>query len=182
MARGTGVLNEYVVGALAPETSPNKNVVENKGGDVIAMAFTFETEAADDAGSKYRLCRLNANLVPIWGAIYNDSIADATEIDLGIYDTLENGGAVKDIDAFMDGVDINAGNTIASPEDAFQAVAIADVGKDIFTLAGDSNPTPDGEYDLVLTMVSEVSAAGTISGRLLFAKNAQNILLWETCW
>lgn len=172
MARGTGVINEYMVGANEPVSTPNLNVVENKGGDVRAMVFTFETEAADDAGSKYRLCRLNANMVPIRIELTNDAIANATEIDLGIYDTLENGGAVKNIDAFIDGLDINGGNAISSPVDGLKDLAIADIGKDIFTLAGDSNPTPDGEYDLVLTMVSNVSAAGTISLRCTFAKNA----------
>jgi len=172
MARGTGVLNEYVVGVNQPVTSPDKNVVSNKGGAVIGVAFSFETEAADGAGSKYRLIRMGANWVPLFLELNCDALTGATEVDLGIYDTLEHGGAVKDIDAFMDGVNISAGYAIDSEINALSALALANIGKDIFTLAGDSHPTPDGEYDLVLTMVSEIAAAGTISFRGEFAKNA----------
>lgn len=172
MARGTGVINEYMVGANEPVDSPSKNVNEGNGADVIAFAATFETEAADDAGSKYRLFRLNANLVPIWMKLNCDALTGATEADLGIYDTLENGGAVKDIDAFIDGANISGGKAMGSEQDGLAALAIADIGKAIYELAGDDNPTPEGEYDLVLTLVSEIAAAGTVSLRGLFAKQA----------
>ena len=170
MARGTGVLNEYVLGVK--KATPDADKTENGGGQVIAIAGNFETEAADDAGSKYRLCNLNANLVPIQIELNCDSIADATDVDLGLYESLEHGGAVKDADILMDGTDINAGAALGSEVNCMTAVPIASIGKALFELAGDTVPTPDMTYDLVLTMNSNVSAAGTIAIRGLFAKQA----------
>ena len=155
------VRNAYVLDTEIP--------TQVKGGKVIAIVGAFETLAADDAGSKYRICRLPANAVPIQIEINSDSIAGFTEVDLGIYDTLEQGGAVKDIDAFQDGVDMNGGYAIGSELNGLSAIAIANLGKQIYELAGDSAPTPNGEYDLVLTCVSEVSAAGTVAFRILLA-------------
>lgn len=140
------------------------------GGEVIAIAGNFETAAGDDAGSKYRLAKVGANWVPLQIQINCDSIADATDVDLGLYDTLENGGAAKDADCFMNGDDINAGAAIGSEIDGLQSISIDDIGNQCYEFAGDSAPTPDGMYDLVLTMNSDVSAAGTIAIRALFAK------------
>ena len=155
------VRNAYVLSTVIP--------TQVKGGRVIAISGNFETLAADDAGSKYRLCRLPANAVPLQLEINQDGIAGFTEIDIGLYDTLEQGGAVKDIDCFSDGVDQSAGYALGSELNGLSAVAIASLGQQVYQFAGDSAPTPNGEYDLVMTCVSEVSAAGTVAFRGLFA-------------
>ena len=155
------VVNEYVLSTTIP--------TQVKGGKVVAIAGNFETAAADDAGSIYRICRVGANWVPLSIDINCDAIADATDVDLGLYDTLEQGGAVKDADCFTDGDDINAGAALGSEISGLQTLAIDEIGDQMYEHAGDDAPTPNGEYDLVLTMNSEVSAAGTIAIRALFA-------------
>ena len=155
------VRNAYVLDTEIPS--------QVKGGRVIAISGNFETLSADDAGSKYRLCRLPANAVPLQLEINQDSIAGFTEIDIGLYDTLEQGGAVKDIDCFSDGVDQNGGYAVGSELNGLSAVPIASLGDQIYEFAGDDAPTPNGEYDLVMTCVSEVTAAGTVAFRGLFA-------------
>ena len=155
------VRNAYVLSTEIPS--------QVKGGKVIAISGNFETLAADDAGSKYRICRVPANAVPIQIEINCDSIAGFTEADLGLYDTLEQGGAVKDIDCFMDGVDLSGGKAIGSEQNGLAALPIDELGDQMYEQAGDDAPTPNGEYDLVLTAVSDISAAATVGFRILLA-------------
>ena len=142
------------------------------GGQVIAIAGTFETEATDDAGSIYRLAKLGADWVPIQMEIASDNIAGATDIDVGLYETLEMGGAVKDADVFLNGEDINAGESMDAPQNALKSMAIANVGKQIYELAGDTTPEDQRVYDLAITTNAAITGAGTIAFRGLFAKTA----------
>jgi hypothetical protein len=142
------------------------------GGQVIAIAGNFETLAADDILSKYRICKVGADWTPLRIDINCDAIAGATDMNLGLYDTLENGGAVKDYDCFMDGADINAGKALGSEQNGLATLPVDEIGDQMYEQAGDSAPTPDGMYDLVLTADSEITAAGTIAFRMVFAKAA----------
>ena len=140
------------------------------GGGVIAIAGNFETLVADDAGSKYRLCKVGASWVPLKIEINNDSIAGATDMDLGLYETLENGGAVKDADVFMDGTDINAGSAIGSEVSGLSNIDIDSIGEQMYQYAGETTLEPARMYDLVLTANSDITGAGTIAFRMWFAK------------
>lgn len=140
------------------------------GGQVIAIAGNFETLVADDILSKYRLCKVGADWVPISIEINCDAISGATDMNLGLYDTLENGGAVKDYDCFMDGADLSSGKALGSEQNGLSSLPIDEIGDQMYEQAGDSAPTPDGMYDLVLTADSEIAAAATIAIRALFAK------------
>jgi hypothetical protein len=142
------------------------------GGQVIAIAGNFETLVADDILSKYRLCKVGADWIPLQIQINNDAIAGFTDANLGLYDTLENGGAAKDYDVFMDGTDINAGSAMGSEVSGLSNIDIDSIGEQMYQYASDSAPTPDGMYDLVLTADSEITGAGTVAVRMLFAKAA----------
>ena len=145
---------------------------EDRGGDLVTIVKNFETTAADLATSKYRLGKLSGNLVPVSIEINNDAIAGATDMDLGLYDTLENGGAVKDADCFMDGADISAGNDLGSEQNGLATLPVDEIGDMIYEQAGDDNAVPKMEYDLVLTSNADITGAGTISIRAIFAKTA----------
>lgn len=54
---------------------------------------------------------------------------------------------------------------------ALRDIAVDAIGDQMYEFAGDSDASAQA-YDLVLTMNSEVSAAGTIAIRALFAKAA----------
>lgn len=142
------------------------------GGQVIAIAGTFETLVADDAGSIYRICKVGADWVPLEILINADSITGADDTDVGLYDTLENGGAVKDANILADDLDLSSGAAIGSEKNGMEDLPIASIGAQMYELAGDSAPTPDGMYDLALTVNGDVSVALTISFRGLFAKAA----------
>ena len=142
------------------------------GGQVMAIAGTFETEATDDTASIYRLCKVGADWVPISMELNNDAIAGATDIDVGLYETLEMGGAVKDADIFLNGEDINTGHALGSEQDAMEDMGVANIGKQIYELAGDTTPEDQRVYDLAITTNAAITGAGTIAFRALFAKTA----------
>lgn len=141
------------------------------GGEVIAIAGNFETAIADDAGSKYRLAKVGANWVPISIEINCDALTGATDVDLGLYATLENGGAAKDADCFLDAGDISGGKALGSEQNGLASLPIDEIGDQCYEQAGDSDAS-EQVYDLVLTMNSEIAAAGTIAIRALFTKAA----------
>ena len=143
-----------------------------KGVKSLIIAGNFEALAADDAGSKYRICRVPANAVPISIDINMDAIAGVTEADLGLYDTKEQGGAVKDIDCFQDGVDMHGGYAIGSELSGLSAMTIDEIGDQMYEFAGDDAPTPGGEYDLVLTCVSEITGTGTVAFRIVLGPSS----------
>lgn len=144
---------------------------EARGGEVIALSGSFEVAAADSDGSKYRLAKLNKNLVPIQILINCDSITGATDYDLGLYETLENGGAVKDKDCYVDGADISAGKAIGSEQNGLADLPVDEIGDQVFEHANvtDENDAHE-EYDLVLTGNTVGTGSGTVSWRALFVK------------
>ena len=142
------------------------------GAQMICIAGNFETVATDSASSKYRLCKVGADWIPIQIHINNDAIAGATDMNLGLYDTLENGGAVKDYDVFMDGTDINAGSALGSEVDGLSNIDIDSIGEQMYQYAGETTLQPEQMYDLVLTSDAAITGAATISVRMIFAKGA----------
>jgi hypothetical protein len=144
----------------------------NHGGEVIAMTAQFEVAAADSDGSIYRLFKVNKNMVPIRIDINCDAITGATGYNLGLYETLENGGAVKVKDVFMDSADISAGKALGSEQNGLSALAIDEIGDQIYSLAGETGDAGSKEYDVAITADTVGTGTGTISVRALFAKSA----------
>jgi len=158
-----------VINAYKLSTSIKSQV---KGGQVIAIAGNFETVATDSAGSKYRLCRVGADYVAVEIWINNDAIAGTDDVDLGLYEVLEAGGAVKDADCFLDGADISAGKALGSEQNGLASLPIDEIGDTMAEQAGDTNQSPAMEYDLVLTSNNAVTGAGTIGVRAILVKSA----------
>lgn len=142
------------------------------GAQMICIAGNFETLTTDSAASKYRLCKVGADWIPIQIQINNDAIAGATDMNLGLYDTLELGGAVKDYDVFMDGTDINGGSALGSEVSGLSNIDVDSIGEQMYQYAGETTLQPEQMYDLVLTSDAAITGAGTIAVRCIFAKAA----------
>ena len=139
------------------------------GGDLVAIAGTFEVAAGDDDGSVYRIAAgLPANLIPYKFEIYNDAITGGTDYDLGLY--LAESGVVVDADLLADGMDLSSANGRTSPENGLQTLNVDQTGKRLWELTGlgyTEKTKPDG-FDIALTANTVGTAAGTISFELLF--------------
>jgi len=158
------VINAYV--------SSNTENVFNRGGEAVVMETQFEVAAADSDGSIYRLFRVNGNMIPVQIDINCDAITGATDYDLGLYETLENGGAVKVKDVLMDGANLSAGKAMGSEQNGLASLEIDEIGDNVYALAGDSETTPEMEYDLALTANTVGTGSGTVAVRAIFVKSA----------
>lgn len=138
------------------------------GVDSKLRTITFETAVADAALDVKRLFRVGAHEIPVRCLIMNDAIAGLTEVDLGLY--RPNLGVVVDRDALMDGTNLAAGKAFSDQLDGLSALGVEERGVRTFgEIAGDVATSdvighfPADGYDVGLCLVSEVTAAGTIT-------------------
>ena len=135
------------------------------GSEIVIITETFETAAADDDGSVYRVFpNLSPHLVPLKIDINNDVITGGTDFDLGIYDAKGlTDGAVKDKDVLADGLDLSSAHVVGSELSGLSAVDVADLGKALYELAGDTIGAIKSGYDIALTANTVGSGVGTIT-------------------
>jgi hypothetical protein len=159
------VINAYV--------STDTQNVKQSGAELVSMVATVSILAADSDGSIYRLFKVNKNLVPVSIDINCSAITGGTSFDLGVYKMLELGGAVKDANALMSAKDLSAGKAIGSEQNGMSDLTVANIGKQIWELAGltDENDA-DNNYDLAITANTVGSSDGQIYVRAIFAKTA----------
>jgi hypothetical protein len=144
-----------------PSTVPN---VRNSHGRIMQKVETIETAVADSTNQQLRFFRVNAQDRITKITVQCDATAGLTDSDLGLYDI--NGGAVVDINAYFDAVDLHVGldaGTTASLNYAFAARDISEAQQLVWEDAGVSTDPGNVQYDLVLTNVDDVSAIGTIT-------------------
>lgn len=154
------VANKYVNADIVADKLANPALTQ--GAKVVAMVATFEVAEADDDGSVYRVIKgLSPTLIPISLLVYNDAITNATDYDLGLYET--DLGAVIDATVFLDSEDINAGNGIDSPVNGLSNVDVANLSKKIYEHAGETIKNHKASYDLAFTANTVGTAAGTIT-------------------
>jgi len=163
--------NKYINANLVADKATT--AAFNEGAKTVVMVATFEVAAADDNASVFRLFKsVNPDLIPVKCEILSDAIAGATDYELGFYEPTEAGvlGPAIDIDALLGSTDINAGNARGSELNGLTAVAIEDVQKRIYELAGDTLTTKKLGYDIALTANVVGTAAGTISVTMWFVQ------------
>lgn len=140
-------------------------------GKVFGGVATFEIAAGDDDASIIRLFKnVPADLIPVSLLIACDALTGCTDVDCGLYDPDERGGAVIDKDILADGVDIAAGFTRLLAKDLLVSVDIADGQKRLYQLAGHTLAagTRKPGYDIALTFNTIGSGAGTVTVYALF--------------
>jgi hypothetical protein len=132
------------------------------GDKLIVMVATEEIAAADDDGSIYRFFKsVPSNLIPVEITVATDGQTGMSDCDLGLY-KVGVGGAVVEKDILMDGQTLASALTRASGHQlGLQSVNIADIGKTLAELSGQTKP--DLSYDIALTANTVGSAAGTVT-------------------
>jgi hypothetical protein len=164
------VINAFVTNNIESKAADTCIAARFGGSIVRTVFFNFETLAADDNASIYRIARIPGTAIIKDLVIANDSIAGFTNPSVGIYKPLEVGGDVIDVDILMVATDLNAG--LATPGTQKFAPAIADIGKDVLSLAAVADADKDqyGSVDVAITTAAGVSAAGTIAGYLTYVE------------
>lgn len=137
------------------------------GGIMRGFVGTLELTAADDIGSTYRFATVPSNAVMHSLRIYCDDVGNAGDLDIGIYQTTANGGAVVDADVFAAAVDVNAAalnGTDVLNESAVTAWGLEDAEKPLWQALGLSSD-PGIDYDIVATATEAVQTGGTVTLR-----------------
>lgn len=134
-----------------------------------AVAGTIESTAASSVGSTYRLVRIPSNAI-VHRVIYAADAAGATgQVDVGIYQTAENGGAVVDADHFASALDPGGG--AIAPTDVTHESGVYNIAEcnqplwQALGLSADSNR----DYDVALTVTEILADAGTHTVKVEFA-------------
>lgn len=132
------------------------------GDTEVTIVATEEIAAADDDGSVYRFFSgVPSSYIPTEITIMSDGITGGTDYDLGLYKQ-GVGGAAVDADVLMDGQTMASALTRATGHQlGLQTVDIADAGKTLGELSGQTDV--DGGYDIALTANTVGTAAGTIT-------------------
>lgn len=123
----------------------------------------LEVTNTNSIGSKYYLGKIPSNAVPLAGlaTFKHGGVTSVDDADIGVY----LNGAVVSVNLFADGLDISA----AGAKDPFAAIAVANVGKQVWELLG-LNVDSGVEYDVVLTINKAATASANIGGSLLYSK------------
>lgn len=166
---GGAVVNAYV-NALTAAGKLDKGVFSS-GGQAIVLVQTFATAAADDDGSIYRLFKdISPNLICIRASIYNDAITGGTSWDLGIYDTIAEGGAALVDNVYMSNQDLSSAHAPGAGLNGLGNLAVASVPKMVFENAGHTILTKHRGYDIALTADTVGSGVGNITVVMEFAQ------------
>lgn len=138
----------------SPPVLNNANV---DGGIVRCVAGVVTNSAADDVASTYRYCRV-PSCARIKRVTYASAAAGATgQLDIGVYQTAANGGAVVDADLFASAVDPGGG--AIAPTDVTHESGQYTYAESLLPLwqALGLSADPQREYDIAAT-VTEIMA------------------------
>jgi hypothetical protein len=151
------------------EASPvvlNDSAVSNGG--LRQSVATVEASAAD-AGSIYPMVRIPSNACGVSVILACDDLGTTATLDVGLYDTAENGGAVVDADFFASAVDANSAAVAPTHVEHESGVyGIEDIEKPLWEALGLS-ADPHKDYYVGITSVGAIDAAGTISTKVQWA-------------
>ena len=141
---------------------PDQDFIDPRilGGVMRQVSITVPVAAADNDADVVRLCRVRSNwsIKHIW--IYNDAITAGTDYDVGLY-TID-GGALVDVDAYENTVDLSSARTAVPYDAAFGTRNINLVNQQVWQDAG-ATTDPNIEYDLAMLANTIGSAAGDIT-------------------
>lgn len=124
----------------------------------VMRAYGVVEAAGGDAGSTYRFCTVPSNAKMVRAFYSCDDLGTGLTLNIGLYQTTANGGAVVDADFFASALDV-ATSAIAVTEITFErgATLIDELEEPLWERLGLS---ADSQRDYDVTAVS-VSAAAT---------------------
>lgn len=117
----------------------------------------------DSATSKYVFCSIPSNAVPVSLRYSAPDIGTTTAMDVGLYRTTQDGGAVVDVDFFATAVALNAGpySKVEIVNEAGTIATPANSEQPIWQLLGLS-ADPCVTYDIVGTLTGAADGGGAI--------------------
>jgi len=132
-------------------------------GPLLEGVGTLETVSGNSTGSIYIMGSVPSNLRLSELILKSDDIGTTTTADLGLYRTIEDGGAAVDVDLFGSAISLKDG-AVDQVNQLYESTTVGteDVEKMIWEHLGLS-ADPNLVYDLAFTLTGDADAAGTIS-------------------
>ena len=137
------------------------------GGILRESVGTVEAAAADDNDSIYRMVRVPSNARITNVLVASDAVTGSSDVNVGVWQTAANGGAVVSENVFGDAVDLSSATAYTDVILETTAADIDKAEKRLWELLGLS-ADPQRDYDICLKAVAAASAAGTYSMKVRF--------------
>ena len=135
------------------------------GADMLSIVARAAITTGDSSTSIYRIAEVPSNFVAVSGEVTCEALTGLDDVDLGLYENTENGGAVIDVDALTDAMDLTSALVPGLGLSPVSAVAIANQDDALYTLAGDVSSERQ-TYTLALTINKDCSAGGAVIVKL----------------
>jgi len=120
-----------------------------------------EVSTATDAADELRFFRIQSNAVVREVLLSCDAVSTSGAIDIGLYQTDDNGGAVVDADFFASAQVVTTALTLSNVTHESGVYGIEDRNKPVWEALGLSED-PQIDYDVVGTVTTDMGGAGTI--------------------
>lgn len=133
-------------------------------GNLLESVGTVEAANGDSIGSTYRFARVRSSDRVSSVLLFCDAVTSGA-MDVGLYRTADDGGAVVDADFFASAQSIASAiltGTNITYEAATGPADVANIEKPLWQILGLS-ADPGLQYDIVGTLTAATTAAGTIS-------------------
>jgi hypothetical protein len=127
----------------------------------------LEVSTATDADDVLRFVRIKSNAAvrAVW--LSCDAIASAGAVNVGIYQTLDNGGAVVDADFFASAQVVTTALSRAKITHESGVYGIEDLDKPLWEALG-LTVDPGIWYDIAATVTTDMGGAGTLCLEAVF--------------
>lgn len=159
------VFDDYIQANIAAGQDNRAPAHEGKGtGNVVEFLLSFDTVAAHDAGSIYRIIKgIPVTAVPLEISIWTDGVTGMNDVDLGLYKPLSDGGAAVSAEALASAIDLSSAVTRANGfNNGLGNITNSNYGKMLYELAGETLTSRQASYDIGLKSVADLSEADTI--------------------
>ncbi len=103
--------------------------IKTSGAGVLEIIAKFSIPNETAAESIFRICEVPSNFVLVEGSLAYDGGTGTGTVDVGLFETEENGKAEIDDDMFIDGQSITSAGA-----KTFDQVAVADLDKTLYEL------------------------------------------------
>jgi hypothetical protein len=131
-------------------------------------AGSITPAAAAEVGSTYRFCRIPSNCRVSQILLKNAAFTTAGAVDIGLYKTAENGGAVVDADFFASAVALTAAKDNADVTYESAVYTIANSEKPLWEALGLS-ADPQIEYDVAATVTTQFNGGSIMNLKARYA-------------
>lgn len=159
------VEDKYVDASIV--AGKNTNPAFSQGAQLMAAVATFETAAADDNDSVYRVFKgVPGDLIVLQLKAACDAVTGMSDVNVGLWET--NLGPVVSENCFADAVDLSSAVAFGSEKDLLISLGVEKIQKRIYEVGGHTIITRKPSYDIALKAVAAASTIGTVSVRALF--------------